>query len=111
MAVCSGTKRNGEPCTVNAMPGERYCWHHHPGYAEERRRNASRAATLGNSKIGAEIRNTRLLVRDIVELTISGELDSLIRKRLSEVVGLLQVYSRLAELEVASGEAPMFPGR
>jgi hypothetical protein len=74
--------------------------------AERRSRNASRAATLGNSKIGAEIRSTRLLVRDIVELTVSGDLDSLIRKRLTEIAQLLQVYARLAELEIAAGEKP-----
>jgi hypothetical protein len=106
MAVCAGTKRDGELCTADAMAGERWCYHHHPAYAEERRRNASRAATLGNSKIGAEIRSTRLLVRDIVELTISGALDSVMRKRLTEVAQLLQVYCRLAELEIAAGERP-----
>jgi hypothetical protein len=106
MAVCAGTKRDGEPCAANSMPGSRYCWHHDPDHAEERRRNASRAATLGNSKIGAEIRSTRLLVRDIVELTISGDLDSLIRKRLTEIAQLMQVYARLAELEIAAGERP-----
>jgi hypothetical protein len=104
--ACEGTKRDGESCTASAMAGERWCYHHHPGYAEERRRNASRAATLGNSKIGAEIRSTRLLVRDLVELTISGDLDSLIRKRLTEIAQLLQVYARLAELEIAVGERP-----
>ena len=105
-AACAGTKRDGEPCTANAMAGERWCYHHHPGYAEERRRNASRAATLGNSKIGAEIRSTRLLVRDIVELTITNELHPLVRKRLTEIAQLLQVYCRLAELEIVSGEKP-----
>src|SRR5215204_914063 len=64
----------------------------------KRRRNASRAATLGNSKIGSEIRATRLLVRDLVETTVSGDLDPVVRKRLTE-------------LEVASGEAPRFPGK
>jgi hypothetical protein len=77
-----------------------------PADAKRRSRNASRAATLGNSKIGAEIRSTRLLVRDIVELTISGDLDLLIRKRLAEIAQLLQVYARLAELEIAAGERP-----
>jgi len=77
-----------------------------PAVAKRRSRNASRAATLGNSKIGAEIRNTRLLVRDIVELTITNELHPLVRKRLTEVVQLLQVYARLAELEIAAGERP-----
>jgi predicted RecB family endonuclease len=105
-AACQGTKRDGQPCTAGAMAGERWCYHHHPAYADERRRNASRAATLGNSKIGAEIRSTRLLVRDIVELTITNELYPLVRKRLTEVVQLLQVYARLAELEIVSGKRP-----
>jgi len=77
-----------------------------PCLAKRRKRNASRAATLGNSKIGAEIRSTRLLVRDIVELVVSGDLDPLVRKRLTEVVQLLQVYARLAELEISAGERP-----
>lgn len=49
--------------------------------------------------------------RDLVETTVSGDLHPTVKKRLSEVVGLLQVYSRLAELEVGSGEAPRLPGR
>jgi hypothetical protein len=104
--ACEGTKRDGQPCAANAVPGSRYCWHHDPAHAEMRRRNASRAATLGNSKIGAEIRSTRLLVRDIVELTVTNEIHPLVRKRLAEIAQLLQVYARLAELEIAAGEKP-----
>ena len=51
------------------------------------------------------------MVRDLVEATVSGNLHPTVKKRLSEVVGPLQVYSRLAELEIASGEAPRFPGK
>jgi hypothetical protein len=64
------------------------------------------AATLGNSKIGADIRSTRLLVGDIVELTITNEIHPLVRKRLTEVVQLVQSYYRLAELEIAAGARP-----
>jgi hypothetical protein len=49
--------------------------------------------------------------RDLVETTVSGDLHPTVKKRLSEVVGLLQVYSRLAKLEIGSGEAPRFPGK
>jgi hypothetical protein len=91
-----------------AARGSDWCYLHDPdpAVARRRRRNASRAATLGNSKIGAEIRSTRLMVRDIVELTISGDLDPVIRKRLAEVVQLVQSYCRLAELEITAGEKP-----
>ena len=51
------------------------------------------------------------MVRDLVETTVSGDLHPTVKKRLSEVVGLLQVYSRLAEVEIGSGEAPRFPGK
>src|SRR5215212_844589 len=79
--------------------------------ARRRSRNASRAATIGNSKVGAEIKGVRLMVRDLVETTVSGNLHPTVKKRLREVVGLLQVYSRLAELEIGSGEAPRFSGK
>ena len=49
--------------------------------------------------------------RDLVETTVSGDLHPTVKKRLSEVVGLLQVYSRLAELEIAAGDVPRFPGK
>ena len=48
------------------------------------------------------------MVRDT---TVSGDLHPTVKKRVSEVVGLLQVYWRLAELEIGSGEAPRFPGK
>jgi hypothetical protein len=108
MAACAGTTKKGARCTMPAAKGSDYCYLHDPDpdVARRRSRNASRAATLGNSKIGAEIRSTRLLVRDIVELTITNELNPLIRKRLTEIVQLLQVYARLAELEIVAGEKP-----
>ncbi len=105
MSVCSGTKRDGHPCTASALVRERYCYNHHPNYAEERRKNASHAATTKNSKISQEIRDVRLTVRKLLDLTISNELHPLVRKRLTEVVQLLQVYARLAELEIASMQA------
>ena len=107
-AVCAGTTKKGVPCAMPAARGSDYCYLHDPdpAVAERRSRNASRAATLGNSKIGAEIRSTRLLVRDIVELAVTNELHPLVRKRLTEIVQLLQVYARLAELEIAVGERP-----
>lgn len=108
MTACAGTTRKGAHCTMPSAKGSDYCILHDPdpAVARRRKRNASRAATLGNSKIGTEIRSTRLLVRDIVELTITKELHPLVRKRLTGVVQLLQVYARLAELEIVAGERP-----
>jgi hypothetical protein len=44
--------------------------------------------------------------RVLLELTISGDLDPVVRKRLAEIVQLVQSYCRLAELEIGSGERP-----
>ena len=96
-----------------AAKGSDFCYLHDPDpeVAERRKRNASRAATLGNSKIGSEIKDVRLMTRDLVEMTVSGQLHPTVKKRLTDIVGLLQVYSRLAELEMAAGEVPRFPGK
>jgi len=91
-----------------AAKSSEYCYLHDPdpAVANRRKRNASRAATLGNSRIGAEIRSTRLMVRELLDLTLSNELHLQVRKRLTEVIQLLQTYARLAELELAAGEKP-----
>jgi hypothetical protein len=41
-------------------------------------------------------------------MAISNELHPLVRKRLTEIAQLLQVYCRLAELELALGGRPRF---
>ena len=66
MAACAGTTKKGARCTMPAAKASDFCYLHDPdpAVAQRRSRNASRAATLGNSKIGAEIRSTRLLVRE-----------------------------------------------
>ena len=104
-ASCAGTTKKGGRCTMPAAKGSDYCYLHDPDpvIAERRKRNASRAATLGNSKIDSEIRDVRLMAKELVELTVSNELDLRVKKRLNEVVQLLQVYSRLAELELSAG--------
>ena len=116
MSVCSGVKRDGDPCTLPAMAGSEWCWNHDPARAEERHRSASHAASSKHSKISQEIRDVRLTVRELVEMVVSNELHPLVRKRLTEVVQLLQVYARLAELEITSMEAegkklPVFKAR
>src|SRR5919107_1509013 len=107
MAVCSGTKRDGTPCTVSVPPGERYCYNHNPDYAEERRASASRAATAKHSSIGKELREIRELIRELLGVLLSDRLPPRICKELQNVVQLLQSYLRAAELEMRAGEEPL----
>ena len=110
MAVCAGTKRDGEPCTVSVARGERYCYNHNPHYAEERKRSASRAATAKHSSVARELREVREPIWELLELTINDRLSVVVRKRLTEIVQLLQCYLRAAELEMRAGEEPLGSG-
>ena len=106
-AACEGTKRNGEPCTASAITGERWCYHHHPSFAEERRRNSSRAATAKHSSIGKDLREVRELVWELLDVLLSDRLPPRVRKELQSVVQLLQCYLRAAELEMRAAEEPL----
>lgn len=104
MSVCAGTKRNGDPCTLPATQGSAWCWNHDPARADERSRNASRAATLKHSKIGQEIRDARELVIEVLDATLGDQLPVKVRRELQSIVQLVQAYARLTELELATGE-------
>ncbi len=110
MSTCKGTKRNGTLCTLPAMAGSDYCFNHNPANAEYRKRSASRAATAKHSRVHQEIRDVRQLVRDMLELLVTDELNEGARRELQNIIQLLQVYCRLAELEVQTGTAakPVF---
>ena len=107
MASCSGTTRKGEPCTASALVGERFCYNHHPDYAEERKQSASRAATMKHSSVGKELREVRELIWELLELTITDRLPHRGRRELQNVVQLLQCYLRAAELEMRAAEEPL----
>jgi hypothetical protein len=107
VAVCSGTKRDGEPCTLPAMAGSSWCWNHDPARAEERSRNASHAATTKHSKVGQELKDVRELIWELLGVLLSDQLPVRVRKELQSVVQLLQCYLRAAELELKAAEEPL----
>jgi hypothetical protein len=51
MALCTGTKRNGEGCTATVEPPLRYCWWHDPANSEKRHRAASKGGRGKTSKV------------------------------------------------------------
>ncbi len=107
MAICAGTKRDGTPCTANPIPGQRWCYHHHPDYAEERKQSATRAATLKHSSVGKELREIRELILELLGVLLSDQLPVRVRKELQSVVQLLQCFLRAAELEMRAAEEPL----
>ena len=106
-AACAGSKRDGEPCTLPAMAGSSWCWNHDPARAEERRRNASHAASAKHTSVARELREVRSLIWELLGLTIADRLPLRARKELQNVVQLLQCYLRAAELEMRAAEEPL----
>jgi hypothetical protein len=107
VAVCEGTRRDGAPCTTAVGPGERWCYHHDPARAEERSRNASRAASAKHNSVAQELREVRDLIWELLGLTIADRLPHRARKELQNVVQLLQCYLRAVELEMRAAEEPL----
>jgi hypothetical protein len=63
MNQCRATKRNGERCENVAHAPNTLCWSHDPKNAEQRSRQASRAAT---AKADKEIREVKKEIRDLI---------------------------------------------
>lgn len=72
MRQCSGTKRDGSPCTATVEPPQVYCWWHDPKNAAERRRAASRG---GSSRPSREVRTLKADLRDLIKRVESGDLE------------------------------------
>jgi len=89
------------------MMGSSWCWNHDPARAEERRRNASRAATAKHSSVTRELKEVRELIWELLELSVTERLSTGVRKRLTEIIQLLQCYLRAVELEMRAVEEPL----
>ena len=47
MSVCSGIRADGGRCRAQAIADSQWCFSHHPDYAEQRRRRASKGGKRG----------------------------------------------------------------
>ena len=75
MARCAAIKPNGQRCKVEAMPDAGWCYSHHPDFAEERSRRASRAGkTGGRGRPATELRDIKVLLEDLTERVLAGKL-------------------------------------
>ncbi len=73
MARCAGIKRDGGRCTTVVHPPQTHCYQHDPDRADERRRNASRAARGRPSR---EIVGLKAQLEDLVQDVLSGSLET-----------------------------------
>jgi hypothetical protein len=73
VARCAGIKRDGGRCTAVVEASQEYCYAHDPARAEERRRNASRAA---RAKPGRELAGVKAQLEDLTRDVLAGSLET-----------------------------------
>jgi hypothetical protein len=77
MARCAAIKPNGERCKAEAMPDAEWCYSHHPDYAEERRRRASKAGKRGGrGRPQHEMGAIKTLLEGLTERVLAGEIET-----------------------------------
>ena len=91
MVRCTGVKRDGGRCRVIVKGSQNYCYQHDPKRAEERRRNASRAA---RAKPSRELLGIKQRLSDAV---LTGEVD---RGGAAGASQILNVYLRAVSVEL-----------
>ena len=104
MALCAGTKRNGEGCTATVEPPLRYCWWHDPANAEKRHRAASKG---GRGKTSKVTKGLHELLEDLANRIIEGKLETSRGAVANQLIGtrirLLEYERRLKEQEELEG--------
>ena len=98
MARCAGTKRDGGQCTVIVNGSQTYCYQHDPKRAEERRRNASRAA---RSKPSRELVGIKQRLSDLADDVLTDKVDRGMGAVASQI---LNVYLRAVSVELKAKE-------
>jgi hypothetical protein len=99
MARCAGIKRDGGRCTTVVEPSHTHCYQHDPDRAEERRRNASRAA---RSKPSREIVGVKAQLRDLARDVLAGDLET---GRAAVANQLINTRLRAMDLEIKIRQA------
>ncbi len=98
MPRCAGDKRDGGRCTTIVPPSQTYCYQHDPDRAEERRRNASKAA---RSKPVRELQDVKRRLSDLANDVLEGRKD---RADAAVVAQLLNTYIRAVAVELKAKE-------
>ena len=80
---------------------------HDPARTEERRRNASHAATTKHSSVAKELRDIRELIWELLNILVSDQLPLRVKKELQNIVQLCQCFLRASELEMRVAEEPL----
>ena len=99
-AKCRGLKRDGNKCTVTVNPPQTYCWWHAPENSARRQKAAARG---GKGKAGRAVKELHVLLEDLTERVIDGNLETSRGAVANQLIGtrirLFEYERRLKELE------------
>ena len=76
MAKCSGITQAGTACKGIPIDGSDYCYAHHPGRIEERRRHGSKGGKRGGrGRPSVELARLQGRLEDLAAKVLSGEVE------------------------------------
>src|SRR3712207_6517684 len=80
MSFCAAIKSDGARCKARAMQGSQWCFNHHPGHSEERRRNATKGGKRGGrgrpARLGVEgLKDIKDLLKSLTDDVLAGEVE------------------------------------
>jgi hypothetical protein len=105
VASCGAITASGGRCSATVRPGAEWCYNHDPARAQERRRNASRAA---RSRPSRELATIKGRLEELTEQVLAGSVD---RGRAAVANQLINTRLRAIELERKVRETEEFETR
>jgi hypothetical protein len=76
MASCSGITGAGGRCKAQAISDTEWCFNHHPGYEEQRRRRGSRGGKRGGrGRPMVDVSNIKQRLEELAEEVLAGNVD------------------------------------
>jgi hypothetical protein len=76
MAFCSGIRADGGRCKAQAINNSEWCFNHHPGYEEQRRRRASKGGKRGGrGRPSVELARLQARFEDLAEKVLAGDVE------------------------------------
>jgi hypothetical protein len=93
-SICTGTKRDGSPCTLPSRESSGLCWAHDPANAERRRRGQSRG---GRNKPSRELVDIKRRLTELANDVLEGRVE---RGDGAVVSQILNVYLRAISVEL-----------
>jgi hypothetical protein len=89
MSQCSFTKPNGKRCKLAAQGQQGLCWNHAPKNAEQRRKQASKAA---RAKADKEVREVKREIRDLIKAVRDEGFDPTAANAINRLYNTLLAY-------------------